>query len=90
MTAEILRDNNAHALIVFKRGRKMLHALALYAPPVRIVKLEKGDERHLTPLAYRGQPYPLRRALRHFREAGRNLGITKSARTVLRSLREAA
>ena len=87
MTApEVLRDGNAHALIVFKQGRRWLRALALHAPPVRVVKLEHTERCHLQPLLYRGQPYPLRRALRHFKQAGRTLGITDSARAVLRAL----
>lgn len=88
MTAELFRDQNSHALIVFKRGHKLLHAVALYQPPVRIVRMARQEERYLTPLTSRGEPYPLKRALRHFKLAGRTFGITKSAKTVLGELVE--
>jgi hypothetical protein len=84
--AEILRDNNGHALIVFKTGRTLLHAVALYNPPVRVVHLDLAERRHLRPILYRGGAYPVRRALRHFKQAGRTLGITGAARKALREL----
>lgn len=88
--AEILRDAHGHALILFSVGRTKLHALALNVPPVRIVKLDKAERRYLSPLQYKGRPYPLARALRRFHAAGRDLGITQSARVVLRSLKQEA
>lgn len=87
MTPEILRDHNAHALIVFKEGRKWIRALALHAPPVRVVKLPKDARRYLAAMEYHGKPYPMARALRHFRRAGRTFGITASAKAILRSLK---
>lgn len=86
---EILLDHNAHALLVFKEGRTFLHAIALHQPPVRLVKLPRLERRHLRPLEYRGRPYPLTRALRIFRRAGRELGITDGAAAVLRSIDQA-
>ena len=83
---EILRDSNAHTLLVFKEGRTYLHAIALHQPPVRVVKLPRLERRHLRPLEYRGRPYPLARALRLFRRAGRELGITGGAAVALRSI----
>ena len=88
MTAELYRDQHAHALIAFDRGKRLLRALTL-SPLVRVRRFQREDERYFTPLLYRGAPYPLRRALRHFKRAGQTLGITKSARIVLRSLKEA-
>ena len=89
MNAEIFRDGNSKAVIVFKRGHKKLHCLMI-APPVRVVKLEKVEERHFTPLFFKGTPYPLRRALRAFKGAGRNLGITDGARQIIRELKAVA
>jgi hypothetical protein len=62
----------------------------MIAPPVRVVRLERAEERYLRPLLRRGEPYPLRRALRRFKGAGKTLGITDAAKAVLRELREAA
>lgn len=86
MNVEILVDQNAHALLVFKEGRTFLHALALHNPPVRVVKLPRHERRQLRPLLYKNKPYPLARAVRRFREAGRSLGITKRAAIVLRAI----
>jgi len=86
---EILRDHNAHVLLVFKEGRTYLHAITLHQPPVRLMKLPLLERRHLRPLEYHGRPYPLARALRLFRRAGRELGITDGAAAALRSIDQA-
>lgn len=86
----IVRDANGHALLVLKEGRTKLHAIALHTPPVRIIKLERQEQRELVDLSYKGQPYPLRRAVRLFRRAGRTLGITTTARDALEALRARA
>jgi len=83
---QILVDHNGHVLLVVKEGRTFLHAVALFNPPVRLVKLPREARRHLKPAEYHGRPYPLARAVRRFREAGRSLGITKSAAAVLRAI----
>lgn len=83
----IVRDANGHALLVLKEGRTKLHAIALHTPPVRIVKLERRVQRELVDLSYKGKPYPLKRAVRLFRTAGRTFGITGSAREALEALR---
>lgn len=87
--AAVYRDPNGHAILLVREGRTKIHAIMI-RPPVAIVKFEKGERRYWRPLEYKGKPYPVARALRRFREAGRDLGITKSARTVLRELRESA
>ena len=85
MTPELYRDGHSKALLLFKRGTKNLHCLMI-APPVRVVKLEKVEERHFTPLLFRGELYPVRRALRRFKSAGRSLGITDGAKAIIREL----
>ncbi len=88
MTApEILRDCHGHALLAFKAGRKLLHAVALHAPPVRVVRMPLLERRVLVPLLYQGKPYPVARAVRQFRKAGTTLGITRGAAAVLRGLK---
>lgn len=89
MSPQILRDEHAHALLVFKVGHKLLHALALHCPPVRIVKLPKDARRSMAELQYKGRPYPVARAVRHFKRAGRTFGITGGAQAVLRALKNA-
>lgn len=87
---QVVRDRHAHALLVFSAGRTVLRALALHAPPVRVVRIDKGEQRELTPLTFKGKPYPLARAVRRFSTAGRAFGMTKSARIILKALREQA
>lgn len=89
MNAELYRDQHSKAIILFKRGHKLLHCLTI-APPVRVVKIEKHEERYFAPLLRNGEPYPLKRALRRFKEAGRSLGITDGARQAIKAMREAA
>jgi len=84
---EILRDHNAHTYLVFRVARVKMYAIALSAP-VRVVRLDKAERRYMTPLIYKGKPYPLARAIRHLRVAGKELGITKGARAVLNGLRK--
>lgn len=75
------------ALLVFKIGRQYLHAVTM-DPNVRLVQLPLDERRYLQPLLYKGKPYPVRRAVRRFLEAGRALGITDGARDALKELRE--
>ena len=51
-------------LIVYRTGRKMVHAIELDRPPVRLVRLPLTECRYMTPLEYKGRPYPLTRAVR--------------------------
>lgn len=87
MTPELYRDQNSKCLLLFKRGRTKLHCLTI-APPVRVVKLEKVAERGWTRLLRKGQPYPLKRALRRYKAAGRTLGITDGAKAALDELKQ--
>ena len=88
--ARIVRDRHAHALLIFSAGRTVLRALALHTPPVRVVRIDRDEQRELTPLTFKGKPYPLERAVRRFRAAGRAFGMTKSARAVLKSFTQQA
>lgn len=83
-----MEDNDSHAALVFKRGRVNLHAVMLHRPPVRIVKIPLGERRYMRPLMFKGKPYPVARAARAFKRAGRELGITKGAAQALAALRE--
>lgn len=90
MTPEIViaRDdeNQARTLLIVQEARVWIHAIALNRPPVRLVKLPRTARRYMRPLEYRGRPYPLARALRLYRRAGRELGITEGAAAALREI----
>lgn len=80
------KENQARTLLIVSEARVWIHAIALNRPPVRLVKLPRTARRYMRPLEYRGRPYPLARALRHFRRAARELGITDGAAAALREL----
>jgi len=64
-------------------GRKWLQVLMLDGTlTVRRVRI--GEAKHMTDIALRGRPYPMRRALKVFRGHGRLHGDTKGARQFLR------
>ena len=64
-------------------GTKMAHVLHIDGNGLRVLKEPKEFLRHAQPLMRRGEPYPLDRALRKFRRAGQQLGMTQEARNLL-------
>lgn len=78
-------DHNSHALLVFKEGRVYVHAIEITSM-VRVVKIDKSEMRYWREAEFKGQPYPLRRAVRKLRQAGKTLGITKAAAVALREV----
>ena len=77
-----LQHGHKAALIV-GRGRKFLKVLTLDHTPMSVETIPLESERYMTPMTYKGGPYPEDRALRHFRAASKRLGSTKSARQAL-------
>jgi hypothetical protein len=75
--------------LVFKEGRAFIHAITL-DKVVKIVALPKDESRHFKPLEFKGHPYPIHRACRLFLRAGKSLGITAKAKTVLKAMKEAS
>ena len=55
-----------------------------------IHKVPKTDQRYMTPLLHKGKPYPIKRALRHFRKFGKTHGITGGAKKLLQEVAKAA
>lgn len=81
-------DEGIRTAIVLGEGPKYVRMIWAddRRPGVRVNKVPKDRMRRDTkPLMYKGKPYPLARAKRHFRNMGRALGITKSARKELRA-----
>ena len=83
-----IRDVRCLPLLVVKEGPKFLHAVAI-DPTVKVVAIPKTERPMMRPLLRKGKPYEPRRACRRFLAAGKTLGISKSARTILNALREA-
>jgi len=71
------------ALIV-ERGRKWMTIIPMESHAVRIRRVRLSEERNMSPLTYKGKPYPVRRAVKHFKHHAENFGITKTAQRALR------
>lgn len=85
--ATVYLDNHARALLVFQEGKRWNLAVWISRRAgVTVVKFEKSDLRYMRPAEFKGEAYPVARAVRGFRRAGRSLGITKSAATALKEL----
>ena len=77
-------DNGVRAAIV-KKGRKWIQVVEIDSP-VHVRKVPISDERYMIPLQRKGQDYPLVRARNKFLKAGRTLGITRGARSIINAL----
>ena len=84
MTAalRVLQDAGRHSYIVFRAGRKYLHAVAL-TQSISLVTLPIG-QRGLVQAILKDRPYPPKRAARIFLKSP--LPKTDKARSVLRSI----
>jgi hypothetical protein len=89
MNAAVYRDHQARTHLVFKEGRKFVHAVALDGH-VCTRALPKEAMRYLRPMELKGRPYPIARAARALLRAGKAMGITNTAKVVLKQLKEAA
>lgn len=81
-TPRVYLDENARPLLVFARGRTRYHAI-IAADTIKRDTLE--SLRGLTPLKYKGDEYPPRRAASFWLNHSTR-EITKRARAVLRGL----
>lgn len=57
---------------------------------VRLLTVPYEETRWMTPLDFRGKPYPPKRAARKFLAAGKRLGITSPAKRELREVTKEA
>jgi len=48
------------------------HYVLLVDNPIRVRKLVKSEERYFRDVEYKGKPYPVKRALRHFKRMIKN------------------
>lgn len=67
-----------HALCIPKRT--ITHAVLMTDVPLKARAIRGEERRFLTPL----EDYPVKKAAKHFRHAGRSFGITKGARALIR------
>ena len=64
-----------------------MQVVALDATPdggLRIWRVPVSEVKFMTPLLFRGKPYPMSRALKTFRSLASTHGITQGARKILK------
>lgn len=79
--------NSAVRVALVKEGRKWLQVLAIDATAeggLRMWKVLKSDRGYMTPLLRKGKPYPMKRALKTFRNFAKAHGATKGATKFLK------
>ena len=69
--------------LVLERGRKWIKIIPIESHAVRIRKVPLTEEKFMSPATFKGQPYPLPRAVKIFKRHGRTFGITKTAKKAL-------
>ena len=69
--------------LTISKGRKWLRTIPLDGM-VRVRKLKLTEMRNMKPLLYKGKPYPLTRAFKHYRKQAKIFGTTKAATDALR------
>ena len=77
-------DDGVRSAIIVNEGRKFISLIPIESGKVRIRKILLSEGRHLTPIKYKGKPYPLSRAIRIFKRHAKSFGITDSAKRALR------
>jgi hypothetical protein len=76
-------DGDRWNCALIKIGTKHFHAVHLDDSGVRVTKGPKEDVREMTPLFYRGAPYPVARFLKSMRRVGKERGITEAAKAIM-------
>ena len=81
------RNSSFRTALVKDGGRKWLQVVALDATPdggLRVWRVPVSEVKFMTPLLFRGKPYPMLRALKTFRSLADTHGITQGARKILK------
>lgn len=76
-------DGERYVVGIANVGTKHIHVCCIDDAGVRVISAPKEEERYVTPLLRRGEPYPVERLVRKFLAVGRQRGITKEARLML-------
>ena len=78
-------DYGNMSAIIFDVGSKYVHILPMESRPLRTRKIPI-DSHRLTPLTYKGKPYPIARVKKIFKRHAETFGMTVSAKKVLTSI----
>jgi len=60
------KDDEGARTGILVDSKQKYHYVMLMDNPIRVRKLVKSEGRFFTDLEYKGEPYPVKRALRHF------------------------
>lgn len=69
--------------LIIDRGTKWMSIIPIESHAVRVRRVPLTEERYMTPATFNGKPYPITRAVRHYKKHAKSFGITKSAKRVL-------
>ena len=72
-----------------KRGTKWMQVLCIDATAsggMKLWKVPLTDEQYMRPLLRKGKPYPVKRAIKIFRDFGKTHGISKGAKKLLKEV----
>ena len=72
------------------RKTKWLKILVMRDKPLTIERVTISEREHMRPIEFRGAPYPLKRAIKHFRAFGKAHGSNKAARQFIREAKKSA
>lgn len=76
-------DHGTKTALIKVSGPKWMQVLTLDGP-LTVRKVATTEQRHMTVMFFKGKPYPIRRAVRHYRHFAKTNGITKNAKTFLK------
>lgn len=79
---EYRTESGVKTAIVKISGPKWMSVMIMNGT-LSVSRVAKSEERFMTSLVRRNNPYPLKRALKVFRSYGRNHGISKGAKRFL-------
>ena len=76
-------DHGTKTALIKVSGPKWMHILVMDGP-LTVRKVSTEEQRYMSDMQLtNGKPYPLKRALRHFRHFAKTSGVTKSAKHFL-------
>jgi hypothetical protein len=68
---------------LYRSGRTRLHIIVIESSGVIELTPKLDEAKFIKPLVHKGGAYPIDKAVRRFRSAGRTLGITSAAKAEL-------
>lgn len=77
-------DGEGWRVSLLREGHKRLHITCIYDTGVTHSVVPREEVRHIRPVLFKGDTYPIKRMIRKFREVARERGITEAAKEELK------